>query len=511
MPVSLHHDFTTQTLAGIVGSAFTVVRASEAGYWDENGIWQVAGNNVARYQHDPVTNEIQGILIEGERTNIVVESSDFTTGSWAENQTLNADQATGRDGTTSMDQLIDSAGTGSGEVRISSSAITTDASTLYALSIDFAADGLDWARLAFINMSTLDLTAFFDLTNGVAGTAGSDVIDSGVEDIGGGRFRCWLLFESHGVDTSGNIRINVADGDGDVTVDYDGTSSIFIDCVQLERVQAGVPGSSAPAATLPTVFASSYIPTSGSAVTRERDRIQTSATNFNPAEGAIYTKGYSYHNQEHASTIRLEISSDGATGTDRLYHEHQENGELGGSLRGMILDGGPGSNVSIDSLVLNTPGTHNGVATSYISGTVHYAVDGVLGTTSPASPTGVWPGGWGGTFDTITLGGTAGSTPLELFGVIAEIALFDTALTEQETLALSLGNFPVLPATKGGRRKPRVVFVDQEEEEPAAPPVPEKRMLRMTPEVRAMLDRHKKGNGANPDGSLIGKRKGLTN
>lgn len=71
---------------------------------------------------------------------------------------------------------------------------------------------------------------------------------------------------------------------------------------------------------------------------------------------------------------------------------------------------------------------------------------------------------------------------------------------------------PSTPSSRGGfiprGRKPKVRFVDQPEPEKEQEIPEQPRMLRMTPEVRRMIDRYKKGKPASTDG-LMGKRKGL--
>ena len=53
------------------------------------------------------------------------------------------------------------------------------------------------------------------------------------------------------------------------------------------------------------------------------------------------------------------------------------------------------------------------------------------------------------------------------------------------------------------------MFVDQEEEEPEPEPEEEKRILRMTPEVKRMLDRYRQGKDVKANGGLLGNKKGL--
>jgi hypothetical protein len=53
----------------------TFARASTARFYDANGILQSAANNVARFDHNPVTGESLGLLIEEQRTNSIRNST----------------------------------------------------------------------------------------------------------------------------------------------------------------------------------------------------------------------------------------------------------------------------------------------------------------------------------------------------------------------------------------------------------------------------------------------------
>lgn len=56
-------------MAGRLPSGMTFGRASDGGYFDASGTWQVAGSDVARFDYDPVTLLPRGLLFEESRTN----------------------------------------------------------------------------------------------------------------------------------------------------------------------------------------------------------------------------------------------------------------------------------------------------------------------------------------------------------------------------------------------------------------------------------------------------------
>lgn len=60
-------------------SRFTFARASRGTYVGADGLIYTANNNEVRYQHDPITGERQGVLIEGARTQLLSNSFNVTT------------------------------------------------------------------------------------------------------------------------------------------------------------------------------------------------------------------------------------------------------------------------------------------------------------------------------------------------------------------------------------------------------------------------------------------------
>lgn len=71
------------TLAAfLTASGGTYTRGSVATYYDASGILQTAASGVPRFDHDPVTLARRGLLIEEARTNLILRSNAFTTAPW---------------------------------------------------------------------------------------------------------------------------------------------------------------------------------------------------------------------------------------------------------------------------------------------------------------------------------------------------------------------------------------------------------------------------------------------
>jgi|GEM_PF-1007594 len=65
-----------------VDPRITFTRASTATYFDAQGLMRTAASGVPRIDHDPVTGECKGLLIEESRTNRCPSSADIGFGSW---------------------------------------------------------------------------------------------------------------------------------------------------------------------------------------------------------------------------------------------------------------------------------------------------------------------------------------------------------------------------------------------------------------------------------------------
>jgi hypothetical protein len=153
--------------------------------------------------------------IEKGRENLLLQSNQFDT-TWVKvNTTLTSGQA-GYDGTNDAWLVDKSAASARIEQYVSASGVQT-------LSAYVKAGTLNWTRL---NVDTD--WAYYDLANGVVGTAtGSNIIDHSIEDAGGGWYRC-VLVVNRSITTA---RIYPADADNN----SGGTSgNIYIQDAQLE-------------------------------------------------------------------------------------------------------------------------------------------------------------------------------------------------------------------------------------------------------------------------------------
>jgi hypothetical protein len=113
--------------------------------------------------------------------------------------------------------------------------LTLAANTPYVFSCFLKADQLSWALLQIFDFSKT-VHAYINLATGALGSQGADNDNAIVEDYGNGWYRLSVFFTT-AADVGGQFRLYVADGNNDITVDLDGTSSILMWGAQVEPVE----------------------------------------------------------------------------------------------------------------------------------------------------------------------------------------------------------------------------------------------------------------------------------
>jgi len=127
-------------------------------------------------------------LIEKGRENLLLQSNQFDT-TWATYNTSVTSGQSGYDGSNDAWLLNKSGADGRVFQNISFSGVTT-------FSIYAKANTNSWIRLFF---NTISVSVFFDLANGVKGnSSGSGLIDSQIQSIGNGWYRCSVTMNGSG-------------------------------------------------------------------------------------------------------------------------------------------------------------------------------------------------------------------------------------------------------------------------------------------------------------------------
>ena len=212
-------------------SRITYYRTGPASYVDEYGLVQCVGANTPRFDHDPLTGESKGLLIEASRTNMFAGTANMSAsgGVWQTGGSRGAQGANvkGPDGKMTAYQNVYNGTSGDLNIyyspRNGASEMTTTNDTTYTMSV--------WAKLSagasYITGCRLrtygqNISVNYNLATGVvlgdgsnANNAyenqGSDFVSSSIEEYPDGWYRCIMTFKS-GTDGNQGFQIYMISG-----------------------------------------------------------------------------------------------------------------------------------------------------------------------------------------------------------------------------------------------------------------------------------------------------------
>lgn len=127
----------------------TFTRASGGGRFNSSGVYEWLGNNVPRLDYDPVTLQPRGLLIEEQRTNLLLRSAEFDNAAWSKvGVSVTPNTTISPDGSVNADSVVTTEAY-STSPRTSASAITS-AGVTYTYSV--------WMRAATPQTKVLQIT-----------------------------------------------------------------------------------------------------------------------------------------------------------------------------------------------------------------------------------------------------------------------------------------------------------------------------------------------------------------
>ena len=289
-------DFTTASLDSRVTFTRTTGASNPATYVNSSGVVTVATNNQPRFDYDPVTLACKGLLIEESRTNLMTYSSDYSNAIWGTKSGISlASGVAAPDVSTSTLVENTSAGT-----RYVGQTATVTTATAYTATVYMKKGTTNIGAMSVVESPNQGFWTF-DLNTGVVGNnvVSSKASTASITDAGGGWYRCSITITTAATSISVRIlpvtSVSVATGAVGDNINVWGA-----------QLEAGA-------------FATSYIPTTTAALTRNADVATMTGTNFsdwfNASEGTFACK-FQLKSTSQVSTSML--SANGGSTNNRI-------------------------------------------------------------------------------------------------------------------------------------------------------------------------------------------------
>lgn len=356
-------------LTGSLDADFTFTRATTGYYYNSSGTLVSAAINSPRFDYNPSTLELKGLLIEDAATNLCLQSQTLDSASWTKvNVTVTADAITAPDGTLTADELIENAAAAAHGASIANVATLVPVGTIYTQSV-YVKAGVGTRRCQFIfaGSAYIGIYANFNFQTETL-VLGTGIISGRVDKCPNGWYRITISAATTVDLQPYTLLIRLCDNNQASNRSYtgDGVSSIYVWGVQSEI----------------GTFGTSYIPTAGATASRSADSLSITGLTFsgfwNASEGVLSLKGI---NDGDTSGVYLTVND--TTALEQILFNRTSATDV--NIK--YTDGG------VDQFDQTLTGSTNyttfGIALGYKLNDSNCAVNNVLGTldTSCTIPT----------------------------------------------------------------------------------------------------------------------------
>jgi hypothetical protein len=283
---------------------FDFTRASSATRVNKQGLIETVASGVPRIDF---TDANGALLLEPQRTNLLTYSEDFSNPAWNKiNSTINSNQTISPKGDLTADLLSATTTTGSYFI----DALFVTPAQKYTYSIFAKKSNSDYFAFIIVDGANV-IRQYYNVSDGTVGitnNTGSPIVENiKIENYGNGWYRCSLTIQA--LNSAVEVRNYVIQNDGIATAPIG--SEIFLWGIQSEQ------GS----------YATSYIPTYGSAQTRlgETCTNSGSAQDFNSEEGVLYAEIAALVEVDNA---RRFITLNDGTSSNGVVLRYEASGEI---------------------------------------------------------------------------------------------------------------------------------------------------------------------------------------
>ena len=395
---------TFASLKEVSDGDFTFTRDTSATRVNSNGLIESVASGLPRIDFLGGTGQV---LLEPASTNTATYSNDFTQGSNfnSGNRTLSdcvlsTSQGTAPDGTNTAQKLTDNNNGGTGSISLNSFGAGLTSNTDSTVSMFVKKDTVRYFVIKFLNFDTSQETSF-DLDTGTV-NRGTGVMTN----YGNGWYRCSATFSTT-TDLVGAIQFLITNSSSTTGGNLrDGSNSTLVWGYQAEE----------------SSFATSYIPTVDSPVTRNKDEANNSGDTslINSTEGVLYAEIASLADDTIERNISL--SSGDTTNTVEIFYNTSTN-QVSFKLRAN------NANITVQNTTVSDRTQYIKVALKYKSGDIEGFINGVKEVDRTDSFT------FSAALSELAFDRGDGANNFE--GKIKTVAVFKEALTDAQLISLT--------------------------------------------------------------------------
>jgi hypothetical protein len=290
----------------------TFTRASSGTYVDSQGVIRTATTNEARFDHNPTTGESLGLLVEEQRTNLILNSEDFSQNQATNSVSISTNQTIAPDGTSTADLVTATLASTSNTCWVQNIATIAPSTATYTMSC-FVKQGTSPSvsfNIAMNGGTYIEAFANFNFSTKAIGIGGGGAASAtaGYQQLGNGWFRLWLSLPNNNTGTGVTHRVYTRS---------EGSTNAVGDSVYLwgRQLEAGA-------------FPTSYIPTTTAAVTRSADVASITGSNWSSwgssTTGTYYLEASVTRSSASAAKVFLGTSTSPAE-SYYLYQVQNQN------------------------------------------------------------------------------------------------------------------------------------------------------------------------------------------
>jgi hypothetical protein len=404
---TLSLDFMTP---GTLSPLITFTRASTGTYFDSAGVMQTAAVNTPRWDYDPATLQLRGLLLEDQRQNMLPQS-DTITGWTGPNTTKIAASGVGPAGTNTMVRQQETATT-SNHLTLAP-LLTIVAATVYTFSVYAKAQQNRYLQLVIDDNTSNGVVANFDLQTGTissaaagAGTATS--VAATIQAVNNGIYRCSVTCATNATTTGRAVIALVNTATAAKFASYAGSTANGL-LTWGAQFEAGD-------------FGTSHIPTVGSAVTRSIDSCLIPPANMAPwfvSPGGSWFAEFDYFDATPPNGARVIARGDNPVGASPIIvFTARTCGQYDGT-------------ASMSAPTVTTAGSIVRVATTWATGSVRACANGGTIGTSATPTTGY------GTLATFGARFLSVGTSLSADGHLRAVRYWPAILTDAQMQAMT--------------------------------------------------------------------------